>query len=326
MKSVAAYKICGLNLESNILLHELPKTDGVSVDCVFQLASRRKPPPVTGPWYHRWRLSDGRIWLSLAREGTDYLLRFRNLADFIVCGDAKLVRCHPVPEVPLQTIRHLLFDQVMPIILSRRGRLVLHASAVASRMGGIAFLGRGGQGKSTLALSFCKEGFALLTDDCLLLREENEQFIGTPSYPGVRLWPDGISALFERKPAAHGVAHYNKKRRLGQDGAAPFCSEPVPLTHMYFLAQPRKTSGRGEPITIFRLSPQEAFMELTRVAYLLDIGDREMLRQSFERISRLAMRPLFYRLAYRHEYSLLPAVGKAVIRHSTSGSLVQQGF
>lgn len=320
MKQCETYKFCGLVIESNTPLPELPRADGGSAECVFYLAPQQKTGRAANQWFQHHRSPAGRIWLSLGQQGPDYLLRFPNLGDFLVSRDTKLVRCYPFPEVPLHTTRHLFLDQVMPLVLSGRRRLVLGASAVASRKAGVAFLGEPGQGKSTLALSFCKEGFSLVADDALLLQEEGEDLLGVPSYPGLRLWPDAVSALFERSPTVNRVVHYSEKGRLGDNEWPPFCTEPARLTHMYLLASSRKESQREESVTISPLSPQEVFIELTRRAYILDVRDHEMLRHRFDCISRLAIRPLFYRLAYPHNYSFLGAVQDAVLRHLRSGA------
>ncbi|HKS96499.1 MAG TPA: hypothetical protein VJV74_10250, partial [Terriglobia bacterium] len=130
------------------------------------------------------------------------------------------MRCRPRKAIPLDTVRHLFLDQVFPLLLSKRGRLVLHASAVLIPGGAIAFLGETGQGKSTLASSFSQRGFPFLTDDCLLLEEKGGQLVGIPSYPGLRLWPKTVAALFAEEPPVSRVAHYTTKKRLGR---LPFC-------------------------------------------------------------------------------------------------------
>ena len=54
-----------------------------------------------------------------------------------------MVTIHPFPDSPPETIRHLLLNQVLPLVLSRRGRTVLHASAVSYAGRVAAFIGVG---------------------------------------------------------------------------------------------------------------------------------------------------------------------------------------
>ena len=304
--------MCQFGFASSIPLPELPHAVGTEVECRFELCAEAGVSLPPGEWFHQWRLPDGRTWLALARVGSDYLLRFPQLADFVVSADGKQIRCLQMSATPLETIRHLLLDQVLPLVLSKRGELVLHASAVETPAGAIAFVGPAGQGKSTLAASFSDEGFGLLTDDCLLLKEVGEQLVVVPSYSGLRLWPEAVSALFEDEPGLSEVAHYTVKKRVSRDGRLRFSSEPVPLRGMYFLVAPDEA---GAAISINPLSPREALIELISYAYLLDITDRERLKEDFLRLSRLAVLPLFYRAAFPRDFSLLPAVRQAILDH-----------
>jgi serine kinase of HPr protein (carbohydrate metabolism regulator) len=86
------------------------------------------------------------------------------------------------------TVEHLYLNQVLPLALSRQGKLVLHGSAVDIGGQGVAFLGESGRGKSTLAASFATEGTRFLTDDGLLLEWVGECCMIIPSHPSIRLW------------------------------------------------------------------------------------------------------------------------------------------
>jgi hypothetical protein len=312
---MTVYGTYELILESNIPLPELASTDGQKPECVFRLLPTQEPEPTSCHWFYHWRLPNGDIWLSCARRGTDYLLRFPALADFLVSADGRDIRCYPVLDTPLETIRHLLLDQVIPLLLSQRGRLVLHASAVVAPKGAVAFLGVTGQGKSTLTGSFVKQGFSLLTDDCLLLKEEEGQLFGIPSYPGLRLWPDVLSTLFGQEPVLPQVAHYTEKKRLDLDnGLFPFSADPAPLQGMYVLTPYQETEDM-RAITIAPLSPRDAFMELVRHACRLDITDRERLSEEFEFLGWVAASLPLHRLAYPRDLSRLSAVREAILEN-----------
>jgi hypothetical protein len=307
-----AYQVCDVTIKSNIALPELPPGNGSNPQCSFDLAEAPEPRPVASDWFHKWTFPDGTEWLAFARHASGYLLRFPSLGDFLVSADGKAIRCYPQPGTPIETIRHLFLDQVMPLILSRQGHLVVHASAVLTPEGALAFVGATGQGKSTLASSFSKQGFPFLTDDCLVLKEENGELVATPSYPGLRLWRESVSAVFEREPALTEVAHYSTKKRLSQTGELPFSSQAAPLRRVYFLAGPEEARD-ASAITIERLPARDALLGLVRYAYLLDITDRQRLREEFDCVSRVAVMPLFYRLAFPRHYALLPRVREAIL-------------
>jgi hypothetical protein len=312
-----SYRAYGLILESNVPLPELAYVNGNGgeAECSFQFLPMQGPGPASSHGFHHWRLPNGEIWLSWARQGSGYLLRFHDLADFLVSTDGKEIRCYSAPNTPLETVRHLFLDQVLPLVLSYKGRLVLHASAVVTPEGAIAFLGVTGQGKSTLTGSFVKQGFSLLTDDCLLVKEEEGQLFGIPSYPGLRLWPDVLSTLFGQQPVLSEVAHYTEKKRLSlNNGLLPYSANPAPLQRMYVVA-PHKEIEDKRAITIAPLSSRDAFIELAKHACRLDTTDRERLSEEFECLGRVAATLVLHRLAFPRDLSLLSAVREAILEN-----------
>ena len=252
-------------------------------------------------------------WLLLGKRQDDYLLRFPDMADFTIAQNAKKISCSPSPDTTTITIRHLLLDQVIPLLLSSQGRLVQHGSSVLTPLGAMAFIGETGSGKSTLASSFSRQGLPVLTDDCLLLKEENGQLLAIPSYPGLRLWPRTVRALFGQETALADVATYTEKKRVDGNVGLSFCAEPAALRRMYFLAPP---DGDKKSISIIPLSTRDAFMELVKFTFLIDITDRQRLRQEFERLSRISGLPLFFRLGFPRDFSLLPDVRRAILENA----------
>ena len=245
------------------------------------------------------------------RQGAGYLLRFPELADFEVSADGFIVQGWPAPGVPSPTVEHLYLNQVMPLALSRQGKLVLHGSAVDIGGQGVAFLGDSGRGKSTLAASFATEGTRFLTDDGLLLEWVGDRCMILPSHPSIRLWEDSQDALVGASVAmAPAVSFTSKARFLAGPGIA-FCDEARPLRRVFFL-------GEGDALapTIEPLRPAEALIELVKHSFLLDIEARDMLARHFDDLTRLAELPIYFRLDYPRRYNALAAVREAVIRHA----------
>src|SRR5262245_60638323 len=99
-----SYQVCDLVLGSEVPLQELVRADGKPVQCVFSLVDERSPAPETCSWIRQWHLPNGDLWLLFARLGSDYLLRFPDMADFLVAQDGKEIRGHRMnPDVPLET-------------------------------------------------------------------------------------------------------------------------------------------------------------------------------------------------------------------------------
>lgn len=307
------YQVCGMLIESNLPLFEQAYSGRDTAECRFRLAAAAPADHQPQQWFHEWREEDGVSWLLFGHRPGGYLLRFPDLADFSVSSDGGAIECVPLPGVPLETIRHLLLDQVVPLVCSRRGRLALHASAVATPAGALAFVGTTGQGKSTLAASLVLRGFPLLTDDCLVLDLRAGQLYGTPSYPGVRLWDDSLATLFAGKLDAKHVAHYTTKRRVavGADPAS-FHNAPIPILRIYFLATPEGGADENA-VRVTLIPPSLALVDLVRFSFKLDITDQALLREEFQLLSKIVTMPLLYRLTFPHDYAWLTQAQSAVL-------------
>lgn len=289
---------------------------GVEPDYELVFPPARDQVSAANHWFHQFPDPDDKPWLSLAKQGLSYLFRFHDLIDFWVSTDGKEIRGHPAPNTPPETIVHLFLDQVMPRVLSQRGRIVLHASAVLTPKGAVAFLGDASRGKSTLTASFCQRGFPGLTDDCLLLHEDDGEHFVIPIYSGLRLWPDTISALFGNQTQYPQVAHDTNKRRLRfEHEGLRFPTDRIPLYRLYMLAPPDDlTQMRGDTI-ISPLSSREAIMALVNCAYRLDITDRDMLKRELRELSQLAASVGLWRLAIPRDFSLLPMAHQTILQH-----------
>ena len=273
-------------------------------------------PTDTEP-FHVWSFPDGSVWTYFYRNGSDYLLRFPDLADFVVSADGHSVRCWPVPGISEYTVDHLYLNQVLPLMLSRQGKFVFHASAIEVGSGARVFMGESGRGKSTLAASFATHGFRFLTDDGLLVEEANGGYRVLPSHPSIRLWQDSEDALVvEEVPIAPPVQYTSKARFLATENMA-FCGEARALQGVYFLGE-----GAASAVDFQPLSPSEALVELVKHSFLLDIEEQADLAQHFDRLARLVCRPIFYRLDYPRRYQALALVRRAIIEHATQESEV----
>jgi hypothetical protein len=285
------------------------------------LAAALAPLPVPQPWVMTRTLQSGEPWLLCARDSGRYVLRFVDLADFEIDLDGRRVLCVPAPGLPAETVRHLLLDQVFPLLLVLRGREVLHASAVETSLGVCAFAGSTGSGKSTLASSFLAAGCPVLSDDCLIVDEAGGNIFVTPSYPGVRLWGDSVEALAVTDGCHGAVAHYTSKRRVvPPDRAATFPTVPRVLSRVYLLARAaaddRGSSGR--PV-VERMSPRDGLMALVTSTFRLDLTDRERLLRQFDFLQRVVERVPVRRLRVPPSFEALPAARDAVLADLEAG-------
>jgi hypothetical protein len=314
-----SFRICGYSFRSNIPIPELPPGDERQPVFTFKLYPDGQEFSESCQWLNHWYALDGSIWLAFARLEAGYLLRFPALADFVVSTDARTVCCYLQADCPPETMRHLLLNQVIPIVLSHLGNLVLHASACATPQGVMAFMGMTGTGKSTLAASFGQQGFTVLTDDCLLIDEQDGGVMAAPSYPGLRLWPETVAALlrssrpaFEGAPVLQPLAHYTDKKRL-LFNQEHFDSR-LPLHAIYVLSHAENMHETTD-VTITPLAAHEALLETVKHTFQLDVTNREKLGLAFRKYEWLAKSVPFFRLVFPREHSLLPSVNMAILNH-----------
>jgi len=276
----------------------------------YRLGAARAQAPLDGAPFHQWVFPDGVPWTEFHRTASGYLLRFPDLADYLVSPDGRVVVCHPVPGVTAQTLQHLYDNQVLPLALSRLGQLVFHASAVEVDGRAVVFVGVSGRGKSTLAASFATSGFRFLTDDGLVVEERGGSYVVLPSQPSIRLWDDSQEALLHPATPVAPPVQYTSKARFLAGGDVAFCGEPRPLGCIYFLGD-----GEAEEIAIARLEASDAMLELVRHSFLLDIQAHDLIASHFDQLSRLVALRNFYRLDYPRRFDLLPLVRQAIVSH-----------
>lgn len=85
-------------------------------------------------------------------------------------------------------LAHIVLDHVLRRWLYLKGDLVLHGGSVLLPSGRVAaFIGRPGQGKSSLVTALGNAGWPVLGDDACRLVRRDDEWWAFPSYPGVRL-------------------------------------------------------------------------------------------------------------------------------------------
>jgi len=259
--------------------------------------------------FHRYTFEDGSVWTEFFRTKTGYLLRFPGLSDFEVSADGESVVAVPCPATGDMTVEHLYNNQLVPLALSRQGRPTFHASVVTVPGGAVAFLGKTGMGKSTLAASFALEEATFLTDDALLIDESNG-IRAMPSHASVRLWRDSVEALIPEEVAEAGAISYSDKARLLAGDALRYTDEPALLLAAFVL---RSEQPRG--VVIEPLTGSERQMAWIENSFLLDIEDHDLLARHFDWTHRIAEQVPTYSLDYPRDYGMLSIVREAIFEH-----------
>jgi hypothetical protein len=305
------YAFHGVTLASELSLPELPRTRAASRSRrTVTIAMGGPPGAAPHAWFNEWRVPGRgrRPWLSFARLPSGYLLRFHDLVDFVVAAAGDRVECRASDGLDSATLRHLLLDQVLPLVLARAGDLVLHASAVhVPRLGAAAFVGNAGSGKSTIAGALARAGCLVTGDDSLVVRDLRGTPTVVPSYPGLRLWRDSSKALGVARRQAGAVAHYTDKRRIGPASLA-FRADPTPLRVLVVLDRRGPGALRARDLT-----SRDGLMALAPFVYVMDVEDRAELSRMFGALSALATRVPVVRLRLRDGWTHLPRAAREVL-------------
>jgi len=288
----------------------------VKSEVAFTLASASVQIPVEGELFNEWLFPDGTPWTQFFRTDLGYLLRFPDLADFKVSGNGLTVCCIPTPNIESETSQHLYLNQVLPLALSKRGKLVFHASAVEVGDSAVVFVGESGRGKSTLAASFATNGFRFLTDDGLVVEAGKDSYLVFPSHPSIRLWQDSEEVLIPPETEIAPALDFTSKARFLVGKNIAFCDHPRPLRRVYFLGD-----GSASKLIFQRMTAAEAHIEWVKHSFLLDVEEKTLLAGQFEQVIQLARQPIYYRLDYPRCFDQLTHVRQAIVEHSQAEGL-----
>ena len=279
----------------------------------YSVQAEQPQQPIGLEPFHEYRFEDGTVWTEFYRSETGYLLRFPDLADFEVSASGESVVAYPAIGTDELTLEHLYINQLVPLALSRQGKPAFHASVVTVPGGCVAFLGKTGMGKSTLAASFALEDATFLTDDALLIDESNG-IRAMPSHASVRLWGDSVEALVDDgRDQGRSYISYSSKARLLAGDALRYTSTPVPLIAAYVLGD-----NEPEQVMIEPLIGTGHHMAWVENSFLLDIKDKGLLARHFDWTHRISARVPTFALDYMRDYGMLAGVRHAITTHAAS--------
>lgn len=315
------YRVCGLNIGSSIPFPELraePDSHlAFSPDIEFEMGgelSRRD----RGNVVMTCEEPDGTPWVTCTKTNDSYGFHYPGFADFLIDRLGRRVSCVAKSGTTPETIRHLFLDQIFPPLLNLRGREALHASAIQTPSGACAFIGPSGGGKSTLAAAFHSIGYPVLSDDCLLLKEDTDHASVEPAYPGLRLWDDSRGVFFGNTRSTLPVSQYTSKRRIPTPETELEGSGFFPLRGIYSLRRHQNPEILSDPL-IEPFSIRDAFMELVEFAFRLDLTDQAMILRQMRVLERVAKEVPVKRLRVPDNLAALPAARELILEDLKRG-------
>jgi hypothetical protein len=261
----------------------------------------RRPVPVAldGP------VAKGLTWQMNADQ---FLLTVPAIARFHLSGDDTIAAA-PEAGGDAADIPAFLLGAAIPIMLQRRGQIVLRASAVAVNGKAVLICGASGHGKSTLAAALAQRGHRLLADDtCTIVQTTDELATVHGDGGGLKLWAQAIERLalvHRRGPPLRG-----KIEKYHVTLPAP-AADALPLGAVYTLREARPPHAPG----IERPNVVDAALILRRSAYHPALIEPLGQRPLYFRAATVGNHVGIYIFTFMHGFDHLPAMVEMLERH-----------
>jgi hypothetical protein len=265
--------------------------------------------PATPPLV--WRDQDGTVCAFGQSTGGSHWVQFPGVGTYRFADDSPVTEVSAVPGIARALIEDTFQRSVLPLLLHTRGQEVLHASAVATSAGVLAFCAASETGKSTVAYGLVRRGYAPFGDDAVVLEQTETAWRVVP-YPfrfRLRPAPAEFFAVQEPLSTPSGI-----ELRAPRSLAALFLLTRLP--------RPAPTHPRGHdgapsgapaaPVQITRLSPAQAFQRLLPQAYCFSLADPARRRSMVEHYLSLAAGVPAFELCLAGTLDTLPTVLDAV--------------
>lgn len=243
--------------------------------------------------------ADAQPFLSVARVPQGYLLRAHHIADFVVTEDGRSVTITPLPQVPPEVVTEAFERQVLPGIHQLVGTPALHASAVATEQGTIAFIAGSGAGKSTLAAHLSRR-WALVADDYLPLAIAGREVTAMSSSAWVRVHDVSTLGLQAQVKPPIGSSSAGKSMVV-----LPSETKARSLRAIYAIAP-------GAELALEAMSQREGYMALAAQLHRIDPASVSLLEAELDFLQALVERVPVKRLLYPRRFDVFAAVQRAL--------------
>jgi len=296
------YNAYNLGISSALPLPELQASAEAATDVTIRVGRVNWSPPPEA-------LSSEELCFEVTTDKAYFF--WAQLGKFTVSGGSAIV-IDPCAGVEERLLRLPLLGTILAVLLHQRGRLVLHASAVAIDGEAIIFVGNKGRGKSTMAATLYGRGHQLIADDVVALSiDAPGPPMVMPGFPQIKLYPEAVaSSLGDDHELLPELADGYEKR--GRRVTDRFAQQSLPLRSIYVLR-------RGPVSTINQLDPQAALLTLIANSYMSRFGNQLLhdaeaaahLRQCTTLIREVPV----YRLERPNDLALLPSIAQLVEEH-----------
>ncbi|HMQ97071.1 MAG TPA: hypothetical protein PKC42_03165 [Candidatus Nanoperiomorbaceae bacterium] len=213
----------------------------------------------------------------------------------------------PIPYADEDALRLFILGAGLGVLLHQRGLLVLHASSVGIDNRGMGFIGHKGWGKSTTTATLHQRGHALISDELLVVRfnDQGQPWV-IPGSPQIRLWSDSLASTGGNPDSAVRVRSGIDKYNLY---ATNIAVTALPFHCLYLL-------DIGEALSIQSMPPSEAFFGIIPHLYVCRFGTRFLqstnITCAFQKLNLLLRKIKVKRLMRQWNLNQLPDVARRI--------------
>jgi hypothetical protein len=316
------YRLFGANVavHDGLTLRANPCTDGTAVDLDIRVVA--EPPAAP------WGAAEQRYTTPppAGRSDPDFVflrLPDRDVIRIGASADVHVLDHELVFHLKNPASRFLVETVVlglgMAFWLERRGRATLHGSAIEIDGHGVAFVAKGGTGKSSMAAHLTASGDGLVTEDLLSIVWRDGAPTAETGVAQLRLWPEVAAQLVDDWSSLEQPHPAFEKRKLpvGPDGVGRFAEGAVPLRRIYAL---QRTTRAGYPPTVIPISAADGLSELLVHSYLPEMAEHfgwqgARLPQLARLVAASPVRVLRYRAGVEH----FPRIREAIVEDLAAG-------
>ncbi len=210
--------------------------------------------------------SDDVVWRRHWLEEDRLVVEFVNLATVEVTETGTVIFDRRLSD---EMEQHLLLDHILPLVLARKGALVVHGGIISWDGKAILLMGSSGAGKSTLTAFAWQRGWTVGGDDGAVLYPTKPPTM-EPTYPTLRLTPVTANLLRIEPSATSSVV---SKLRITGEGSRAFRQERVEL-RLIVSVEP---AGAGEIPAFERLRAADAHAKLFGSTFHAELLGKRLL-------------------------------------------------